>query len=479
MKKEYKKYILLFVLFLIIMCLSPICGDDWGNYIEGSKGIKHMIGNAIGMYFSWEGRFISRLLINILTYNKWLWNIINSLVLVSTIYLVIKIINPKNKKICFLLSTLLILLMNLFTFSQVVVWLAGNITYLFVIPLLLYYFYCLFNEKENIWLIILNIIIPMFVEHMGLILIASNIFFITLNYFKTKKINKKLILYFILSLVSMLIMLLSPGSKGRSLIENTYFNSLSLIDKIIYNLPNFIFYTFFINTYLNIIMTISNIYLLKNIKNKLIRIISYLYMIPIPIFISFIYLISNFKQIDFINQNNTLLTLYFISYIIIDLILIIKEKDMKILFFYLIGIGSNTVMLLSPTWGFRTSLGTYIFLSIAHIQIIDKYIKENKIIITILQIIISLSMIFYLILYISIYRQYKDNLKRINEQIKNNSEIIEIVAYPGFVNCNINPGNEYHIRKFKEYYKIDENTEIKLIDNNWRYMIFYNKEQSA
>ena len=475
MKKEYKKYLLLFIMFLIIMCLSPICGDDWGNYLEGSKGIKHMIGNAIGMYFAWEGRFISRLLINILTYNKWLWNIVNSFVLISIIYLIVKIINPKNKKLIFYLSTLLILLMNIFTFSQVVVWLAGNITYLFVIPILLYYFYCLFNKKYNKWLIILNTIIPMFVEHMGLILVFSNLFFITLDYIKNKKINKKLIIYLIISTISILIMLLSPGSKGRSLVENVEFNQLSLINKIIYNLPNFIFYTFFINTYLNIIMTISNIYLIKNIKNKLIKIISYLYMIPIPLFISIIYIISNFKQIDFINQNNILLTLYFISYIIIDLILIIKEKNEKMLFFYLIGIGSNMIMLLSPTWGYRTSLGTFIFLTISHLFVIDKNMKENKLINIILSIIISLMLIFYLILYISIYRQYKDNLKRINEQIKNDSQVIEIVAYPGFINCNINPGNEYHIRKFKEYYGIDEIKEIKLIDNNWKYIIFYNK----
>ena len=84
MKKILKKeYILYFFFFLIIMCLSPISGDDWGNYLVGEQGIRHMVGNAIGMYFSWEGRFISRLLINILTYNKWLWNIVNSFVIFS------------------------------------------------------------------------------------------------------------------------------------------------------------------------------------------------------------------------------------------------------------------------------------------------------------------------------------------------------------------------------------------------------------
>ena len=36
-------YIGVFILFLIILFLSPISGDDWGNYIEGSKGLYHCI----------------------------------------------------------------------------------------------------------------------------------------------------------------------------------------------------------------------------------------------------------------------------------------------------------------------------------------------------------------------------------------------------------------------------------------------------
>ena len=88
--KENKIYIGIFIFILIILFLSPISGDDWGNHLEGTLGFRHMIGQAIGMYFSWEGRFISRILINILTYNKWLWNIINSIAIVGIIYYVEK-----------------------------------------------------------------------------------------------------------------------------------------------------------------------------------------------------------------------------------------------------------------------------------------------------------------------------------------------------------------------------------------------------
>ena len=198
MKKKKRKlnnnkiiYIIFFIFFLTIFFLSPISGDDWSNYLEGSIGFSHMIGQAIGMYFSWEGRLVSRLLINILTYNKWLWNIINSIVIIGIVYYINKIVKFKNKSSMIVLTFLLILFMNVFTFSQVITWIAGNITYLFVIPLLLIYMYIIYYDKDTslkmtILLIFLNIIIPMFIEHMAIILIVLNIYFIIKDYYINK-----------------------------------------------------------------------------------------------------------------------------------------------------------------------------------------------------------------------------------------------------------------------------------------------------
>ena len=266
-------------------------------------------------------------------------------------------------------------------------------------------------------------------------------------------------------------MLLSPGSRLRSKSENIEFNKLNIINKIIYNLPNFILYTFFINTFLNIISTISNIFLIKKLKQKKLRIISYIFMIPIPLIISIIYLISVFKPNNY--YSNIFIILYFILYSIITLLLVINTKNEKIIFFYILGMSANGIMLLSPTWGFRTSFATYIFLMISHLINIDKNIKENKLIIISLKAILSLSIIFYTILYISIYRQYIENKNIIKNNI--NKDTIEIKAYPGFVNCNINPTNDYHLKIFKKYYKIPESTNIIIKDNNWKYFIIYKK----
>lgn len=488
MKKENIKYIILFLFFTVLLFLSPISGDDWGNYLEGSQGIRHIFGNAIGMYFDWEGRFVSRILINFLTYYKPLWNIVNSLAIVGIIYLIIKIINPKNQNLIFFLSTLAIFLMNIFTFSQVVVWLAGNITYLFVIPLMLYYFYTLLNKKKHniIFFAILNIIMPMFVEHMGVILVAGNILLLLKNFIEEKKIDKILLLYLICSIIGLLAMILSPGSMKRNETENPSFKQLSIFEKIVYNLPNFIYYTYFIYPYLSILMTIGTYYLLKTqIKNKTFKIIGYTYLLPLPIIISLLYLITSITQQELLkvfNHNNIFIILYFVSYIIIQLILICQytktRKDDKALFFFMLGISANLVMLISPTWGYRTSFGTYIFLIITYLIIIDKNIKEKKYINYLLFTITIICMCFYTIFYISIYKQNKENEKRIEEQKNNTSKTIEIIRYPSYANCNINPDNEYHMMKFKDYYGINQDIEIKLINNNWKYYIFYKKVSS-
>ena len=357
MKKENIKYIVLILFFLFILFLSPISGDDWGNYIEGSQGTRHVFGNAIGMYFDWEGRFVSRILINILTYHKVLWNIINSLMIVGIIYYTVKIINPRNKKLIFILSTLTIFMMNIFTFSQVVVWVAGNITYLFVIPMILYYFYNLLQNKKQTKLtiiinILLNMIMPMFIEHMAVALVVGNILILAYKYIKNKKLDKYILIYLLLSIISLLTMLLSPGSIKRSKIENVEFNNLSIINKIIYNMSNFIYYTYFIYPYLIVLSTIGNYYLSKEIKNKYLRFTTYIFLLFIPIIVTLIYLLSEVTRNSLTIQNNILLITYFIVYTIISFILMCiyskNKKDKITIFFYTLGLVSNLVMLASP-----------------------------------------------------------------------------------------------------------------------------------
>lgn len=481
--KKYWKYLGIFGFFFILFCLSPISGDDWGNYIAGSEGLRRSLGIALGMYFDWEGRFISRIFINILTYHKWLWNIVNALVITSSIYLGDCFIGKNNKKFIFPLVVLIILGMNMYTFSQGVTWLAGNITYLFVVPVVLWYFYYLINnDKYNKWFVLIflfiNLFGTMFVENMAMVLVVGNILLIMYKHIKNRKIDRVLIFCLFVSIGSTLVMLMSPGTRYRNSIENVSFNNLSFFGKIIYNIPNFVNYTFVVNTYLLILMCISNYLIIKNkIKGKLSKSLLMMFMLIIPLLTIFIYPISLFKDIALefiINTNNLLIDIYWLIYLVLSLYLLFidDKKDLRIVLLFLIGLVSNGVMLISPTWGFRTSLFTYIVLTIVSLYIINKYVKENKFFTFISYMFFIMGMLFYFVFYINIYR-CQNNLERsINKQLLENSDTIYIDSFPYFANCNINPSNDYHLEKFKLYYGIPNDKKIVLINGKWKFIIY-------
>ena len=477
--KKYIKYVAMFLFLLVLFFLSPIAGDDWSNYLVGSEGLRHSLGVAVGMYFDWEGRIISRVLINILTYNKWLWNILNAIVVCSIIYMGMKLIHKKPKKIMFPLMVLVIIGMNLFSFSQVMTWIAGNITYLFVIPIILWYFYyVLNNDKYNKWFVVLfsliNLFGCMFVENMAVVLVGGNILLLIIKYIKNKKIDKRIILYLSMSVVGTLSMLLSPGTRYRNSIENLDFNKLNLFEKVIYNIPNFVYYTFIVNSFMLVIMNISNCLIINDkVKNKWVKLLLILFIISISSLSIIIYSISLFSNIacGLINHHNIFIILYWLVYLLISFILlfIYDNKKFDTLFLFLIGLGSNLCMLISPTWGFRTSFFTYLMFSIVSLKVINSYIKDRNLTYYIMCGCATLACVFYLVLYINIYRC----LVNVEKMILKKSDVIYIDKFSRFAPCDINPSNEYHLKKFKEYYGLSDEVEIRLIDGKWIADIIY------
>lgn len=481
--KKYYKYIGIFVFFLVLFILSPISGDDWGNYLVGQEGIRHSLGVAVGLYFDWEGRFISRIFINILTYHKWLWNIINSLVITSTIYMGVKYIE-KPKRIIFPLMILVVLLMNIYTFSQTVTWLAGNMTYLFVIPVILWYFYYLitnndYNKYMTCVFLLINLFGTMFVEHMALVLIVGNILILGYKYIKYKKVDVRIIVYLIVSILSTLLMLLSPGSRYRITIENVEFNKLNIFEKVIHNIPSFIYYTFIVNYFLLVLMSYSNYLIIKEkVENKLLRVILILFMLILPLFTIIIYPISMFtitKLNVLIDSNNIFVICYWLLYLVISFLLLVfdNRKNFLIIFLFIIGVLANVFMMVSPTWGFRTSLFTYICLAIVSLNIINKYVKDSRFNHAIWSVVGGIGL-FYLVFYVNIYQCQKNLVNSIEKQVDRGNHIIYVDMFPSFAPCNINPLNDYHLEKFKIYYGI-EDKEVVLVDDKWIGLIFYEK----
>ena len=213
------------------------------------------------------------------------------------------------------------------------------------------------------------------------------------------------------------------------------------------------------------------------IRNKGIRICASIFFIIPLIYTIITYFVAVFQNTSY--TSNIYLNIYFIIYIVMEFVLIYRyskkeEKNTKLLF-YILGFMANVVMLMSPTWGYRTSFTTYLFLSIVYINIIDDLKNSNKKINNILAGVTTCSFLIYLIMYFNVFLCEKDLRESIKKQVKNNKDVIDIYYFPYFTNCDINPNDEYHIKKYKEYYDIPEEKSLNYITNKFKYYIIYKK----
>lgn len=496
-KKEIFIAIIIFIFFFIILSLTPINGDDWGNYIIGMRGPRGWIGNAIGMYFDWEGRFISRILINMLTINKWLWNIINAGFLATLFLLVVKMIGHKKTTFVYIAFILSVLLIGKETFTQTYLWIAGNITYFFPLVLSVLYFYLIkcyldgiINSKYiyGIW-IVLNVIIPMFVETMGVVIIITNVIMLLYTSIKAKKINRLFLSSLLISVISFLSMILSPGTKARIMYESSNFIDMSLLDKIVMNIPNFIMYTIARNDIILALIPIAFVYLVwKNIKNKSIRFLSIIFnVIPyLAILLNLVNLptLSNtniamvIKNLNFLYDMNIVMMVYWFIYLLLFFVLISIhfKNNYKVIFILAIGLISNGVMLISPIWGARTALFTTYMLLFTIMFVFNEFegkIKGERLIKIMGTVSIVIISCMYIVLYMNVHHQNEIRGEDIRSQLKSQNKVIVFEQIPDYALWGINPYGEYHIKTFKAYYKIPQDTELVIQPTKYKYFIFY------
>ena len=475
--------IIMFLLFLLICSYSPLTGDDWGNYINGSGGFFPSIKYAINSYHTYEGRFFSRIFINILTFHKEIWNFINPLMISLMYFLILRITKHKDKFITPAMLFLSFLLIDVEAFRQSYVWLAGNITYLF--PSLLIFIILFINKNEKsrykgityIILPIISFICSMFVEVVSVGIIVGYLTYIIYYYIKNRKIDLCLLISFLVTLIGLILMAFSPGTMKR-LDEYPEFARLTLIGKIKYNIPNFINFTFIRNSFL-ILLTIFVIYNLgfKYIKNKLILSFVYIYSTVIPFFTALVYYagtlgISISKLNFLLNYKNVFIIVFWLIYSLILLYLFIKYikeyKNISIIYLVCVGLFSNFSMFVSPIWGGRTSFLTTICLSSAMIIILSKnkfIINNNKFLQISSMVTLSLFSIFLVFGYRSVYEDEIFRKEMISRDIKENRDVIRIFVLSERFLWNPNPWSVdgWLYKTIKKYYKIAPSKDLELI----------------
>lgn len=488
-----------FIFFLVILYLTPITGDDWGNYLIGKNGVNSVWNSAISMYKVWEGRFISRLFLNFFTYHKWAWNILNSMMIIFLIWCSYQIIGKQKNKVIYILPILCLLLVSRNFFSQCYLWLAGNMTYLFPAVMVIgVIFYCYYSQNKktifNIILCLVSFLIPMFVENIGCAYIVCLLFWIGYVYYKERKISKLGIIMLLLSCSSLTCMLLSPGSRARMEMSSEFYQ-LTIFERILRNLPNLVYYMFFANGIVLLIMMFPVSYTIgKQIKNKVVKYIVLFIWNIIP-FITIIQNLNTTLPINFLlklipikvtipylfPKTAWYVILYwalFTFIFLLSIFYIIKNKDeaLKLCLFTMVGISSMLVMLFTPTWGERVS-ALYVFtifiVSIKLISII--YSNPQKIFTNMIYMFLILFSMYYSVITIHNYIFDMWRIKNI-EQVKEQQKT-ELLLYANRMPLlwNYDPWGEYHLKTFCSYYQIPENVKVKLIVPNKEQWFIYLK----
>lgn len=485
-------YLISFIFFLIILSLAPINGDDWGNYFAGSQGIIKIFSAAKDMYFSWEGRFIGRIFIYLFTYYKFMFVIITAGLLTLIVYVANKILGNVKNKTVYVVPFMLLLLLNTTSISQTYTWIAGSITYLYPTTIVLAYFYYLYRKKEFkfknvefIVLLVINIITPMFVENIGVAFVFGNILWLVINRKSDKKELIKFGVLTLFSIIALVAMLMSPGTALRAGGETDFYN-MNFFERIIYNIPNLIGYSITRNIIVLILMTIAIIYMLRVKKIKLYKIILFS-IIPILGVIQNIYLMFPFdlQNIDFnrlseiwgvFSVDNWYFIFYWIFFIILFFYaiyyLINDEKERNFLIFLtLVGGVAVGSMLVSPTWGERVAILTEFIFLIVSLRLLKDSInpKFNKLIYGFLGILIC----YFIIMFSLIFVVQKDRDNYIEKQLKN-TDLEQIEVYKHFVNYvwTRAPWTDYHAGTFKNYYGIDDNKSIKIVNHRFEQILY-------
>lgn len=475
--KEHKALILVGLLFLIVSFLTPLCGDDWGNYYK-YESLNEIFKTTFSLYQTWEGRIVSRFLICLFTYNKVIWNILLPVCVIGIIVAINKFSNKDKNYNIFLLSILGLILINNTMFAQTYSWIAGGITYLYPTVIVFTYFSILFTRKKKetlltfILLLLINFLSPMFVENIGVALVAGNILYLIYYFILNKKINISAIVFTLVSLVSLLIMLNSPGSASRMELSKSFYE-LSIIERVLYNKYQLMNYTYTRNIFMICLMILPIFYnVFSKIKSKKIRLITNVIFLIIPILTIINHLMSlvnlKFNPMGLDLEGSLICFIYWVCFTVLFMLSILfstmdKENKISTMFMFFIGAISICSLLVTPVFGDRTSfftVVTFIAVSLKLISYIN--IKPKRYVEIGLKVMLGIFIVYYLCIFIMVAVFEQQRQKQIKLELTKNNSSITIKSNPIPYLWNNNPTTDFHVLTFKEYYNIPKEINLNI-----------------
>ncbi len=410
-KNENSVLFILFVLeIILIMFVTPNLYDDkWfieqvTNEInpETNEIIEHtIIGFVQERYFSWSSRVIIEFILCLtLKISKYLWILLEALMVTLIGYSISKIFVKENKKENNVMLISMILIYP-YTIMHQAGWAATTINYMWPLSMCLFALIPIkkiwYSEKIKIWEYPLYSIALLFAgnhEQASSILVCTYIIFTIIMFVRDRKLKPYMIIQSILALISIIFILTCPGNYVRQQEEMRRFidfRMLTFLDKFVLGFTS-TFGQIIANQ--NIVYTLLTsllaIYVFSNYKEKLYRIISLIPLISMLVF-------AHFSSITFeifpnleifyelLTKKDVLLTvancnkLYytfpiiftFVNFICIGMSILLLTKKYKnniAILIYLAGLASRVIMGFSPTV-FVSKTRTMIFFDFAMIII--------------------------------------------------------------------------------------------------------------
>lgn len=469
---------LVFILFFIMSFWSPLAGDDWGYAYNGLHGNAILL--AFQFYHTWSGRFFSELYGFLVTPHKGLWNVLNPS-LFTLIYLsILKIVKPKHPWLSGLLLAFWMISVKDELRMETYTWLMGT-TY--VIPLalsLLVVILSIDNILQKAYLSLFKqIVIGLFIfwigltmENISIVMIFWLFLIVTYRFVQNHKLDLPWFSLFLISVISFLILRLSPGAAFRLNRDFPEWSQLSLWAQLLQNYPNFIQHTFLDHKVFVLSFSLMLLFLEMKRKSSWSKAVVMVLLVPALLSTAALSLSHslNWTFLDFFYESGSLFNqIYWILYSLIVfeyLLTQVKDTQKIIALFFLLGAGlANGSMLLSPVFGYRSSLYTVYFMMIVGLILFNQFNWEKmKPILLLALLLLSLTYGYRLIYKYHLVKQ-TDLIRQ--EQIayyrdNPNEKEAWLIRYPIYTihSGDIEEWDVYHMDVFKLYYGLKSDVQL-------------------
>ena len=407
-KNKYFPFLILFItMFIVCLTLKINWGDDvWFK----EKAGEDLLNYISSRYNTWTSRIlIESVMLILLQLPKFIWCLLTSFMITLLSYCISYMFTKNQYK----MNWLIILIVCIYPLNEMnsAGWYATSLNYLYPLALGLFAMLpiknAILNKKEKIYmypLYILSLIYACNQEQMAAIIFCFYLIF-GIYLFINKKLNKFILIQFVLSILSMIFILTCPGNAERSLLEiNTWYPeymNFGTISKIYLGVVSTILTSIFnLKMSLLVLSILIPIVIFKKCKNSIMKIISFVPLMLICInnifydFVSKIYpginnIINDMKiftigvkniEFNLVSLMSLLVSILFISTLLISVYFIFKKQEKKYvaLLVILAGLFSRFIIGFSSTI-YASGMRTFLFLDISVIILIIMILDEFKI----------------------------------------------------------------------------------------------------